>query len=109
MTISDEISIIANQLANQGITPSVALIKSKLSQPVPLPQIITTLKHWQHDPAFIQIDKSPAKIENVTTDTTILNNETVAFLIAEAIKPLELEIKALKVQIEKLVEQNKPM
>ena len=54
MTISDEISIIANQLANQGRTPTVALIKGKLSQPTPLPRIISVLKSWQHEPDFIK-------------------------------------------------------
>ena len=54
MTISDEICIIANKLANEGKSPTVALIKSGLNHPVPLPQIIATLKTWQHDPEFIQ-------------------------------------------------------
>lgn len=107
MTISDEISIIANQLANQGITPSVALIKSKLSQPVPLPQIITILKHWQHEPTFVQLDENLSKTENEDIDASAFNNKAIASLIAEAIKPLELEIKALKTLVEKLVEQNK--
>ncbi|MBU2893962.1 hypothetical protein KO495_11605 [Colwellia sp. D2M02] len=53
MTIFDEILMFANQLANDGKKPTVALVKAKLSQPVPLPTLIKTLKSWQHDPKFI--------------------------------------------------------
>jgi hypothetical protein len=44
MTIIDEISICANQLANAGKKPTVALVKAKLRQAVPLPTLISTLK-----------------------------------------------------------------
>ncbi len=55
MTTIDEILICANQLANQGKKPSVALIKSKLSSKVPLPTIISTLKNWHHEPDFTSL------------------------------------------------------
>ena len=53
MTIIDEILICANQLANAGKKPTVALVKAKLSQRAPLATVITTLKSWQHQPDFI--------------------------------------------------------
>ncbi len=37
MTINEQIINIANQLANQGKKPTVALIKTQLTSPVPLP------------------------------------------------------------------------
>jgi len=53
MTIIDEILICANQLANAGTKPTVALVKAKLSQRAPLATLITALKGWQHQPDFI--------------------------------------------------------
>ena len=88
MTISDEISIIANKLANEGKTPTVALIKSQLSQTTPLPQIITVLKHWQHEPTFIQ-PKQQDKVRTASTKHTP-ENETIKLLINHISKFLHL-------------------
>jgi len=102
MTINDEILIIANQLANQGKKPSVALIKTKISQPVPLPQLISVLKNWQHEPDFIcATPKSDPKEYKVP-------NEEQAFsqLVAQAIMPLEQEIVELKRMIQTLIDKN---
>jgi hypothetical protein len=101
MTISDEISIIANQLANQGKTPSVALIKGKLSQPTPLPKIIAVLKTWQHEPSFIKINSEES--ETVEPANTDVDNATLSRLISEAISPLQQEIKEIKSLLAQLV------
>ena len=53
MTASEEILTIANKIANTGKLPSVALVKGRLTQKVPLPVIISTLKAWQHEPEYI--------------------------------------------------------
>jgi len=45
MSVSDEILIIANKIANQGKKPSIALIKTKLSTSVPLPFDYIDLKN----------------------------------------------------------------
>lgn len=102
MTIFDEISIIANKLANQDITPTVALIKSKLRQPVPLPQIISTLKQWQHEPNFTQLTESN-EIENSLETTTPKNEDELIQIIQTAIKPLQDEINQLNITIQKLL------
>ena len=105
MTISDEICIIANKLANEGKSPTVALIKSELNHPVPLPQIIATLKTWQHDPKFIQTqDTSVAAAPSVATQAS--NNE-ISTLIAQALAPLQKEIVELKQMIKQLVKEQK--
>ena len=103
MTISDEISIIANKLANEGKTPTVALIKSQLSQTTPLPQIITVLKHWQHEPTFIQ-PKQQDKVRTASTKHTP-ENETIKLLINQAILPLQEEIEQLKQQLNQLLQR----
>jgi hypothetical protein len=100
MTISDEISIIANQLANQGRTPSVALIKGKLSQPTPLPKIISVLKSWQHEPNFIKL---PSQEKETTTESiTSSGNEELSRLLSQAMLPLEQELAEIKTLLEKL-------
>jgi hypothetical protein len=52
MNSTEEILVIANELANEGKKPSVALIKTRLTQTIPLPTIISVLKNWQHQPNY---------------------------------------------------------
>ena len=68
MTINDEILTLANQIANRGHKPTVALVKTKLKQKVPLPLIISTLKTWQHDPDYTSVpeEKQPSGIKKKT-------------------------------------------
>jgi len=104
MTIFDEISIIANKLANEGKVPSVALIKGHLSQPVPLPTIISSLKNWHHDPEFIKAvhqEVSAKAIKKLKPD-----NEEISVLIAKALAPLQEEIVELKHQVKILLENS---
>ena len=63
MTINDQIIAIANQIANEGQQPTIAKIKTRLRNKVPLPQIIAVLKTWQHDPNFTSVDS--AQEENI--------------------------------------------
>lgn len=102
MTINDEILAIANQLANQGKKPTVALIKTKIAKQVPLPQIISVLKTWQHDPEFIEITSSNELIANKITSR---DNE-ISTLINQEIQPLKDEIQALKLLIKQLIDKN---
>ncbi len=102
MTTSDEISIIANRLANAGKTPSVALIKSQLNQTIPLPQIIAVLKNWQHDPKFIQAKDQ--KVSSIKHSPLTPDNQEISALIAEAIAPLQKEVSELKQLLQKLLD-----
>ncbi|MBO9488881.1 hypothetical protein J7384_00735 [Endozoicomonas sp. G2_1] len=106
MTTNEQIFIIANQLANQGKKPTVALVKTKLTEPTPLPVIIKTLKVWQHEPDFV----APAKGNNeLTNEYKALNSDqaqlqqlidqAVNDKITELITPLQREIDELKVVI----------
>ena len=49
----DTIVTICQNIRKQGSSPSVGLIKSKLTQKVPLPEIIAGLKYWQANPDAI--------------------------------------------------------
>lgn len=106
MTINDEIHILANQLANAGKKPTVALIKTKLNKQVALPTIISALKVWQHDPTFISIpeDKSHKKIKvnktNSTEDTDLFRQN-----INDELAQIKHEIIELKQLVKQLIEQ----
>jgi anti-sigma factor ChrR (cupin superfamily) len=102
MTINDEILAIANQLANQGKKPTVALIKTRLSQPVPLPQLITTLKNWQHEPDFTEVNP----VKTLEADEVQEQNEELVEIVNQAIAPLKAEINALKSLIEQLMNKS---
>jgi len=99
MTITDEITIIANQLASQGKKPTVALIKTKLTKAVPLPTIITTLKTWTYNPELTAFNKSePETIlqeqKNITLSPEV--EKALNLAVERAIKPLKIEIAQLK-------------
>jgi len=97
MTKFDEIFTVANKLANEGKKPTVALIKNKLSQPTPLPQIIQAIKVWQHDPEFVEIASTIQVDENKEPTTTSIKQE-----IELAIEPLMNELRLLKQEIKEL-------
>lgn len=102
MSIEQEITFIANQLAKIGKKPTVALIKKQLVQPATLPQIISVLKSWSFEPNFqkyeIKEDKDKTdEIKQLPEHVKRLIQE----LINEAIQPLNNEIKMLKSKIEK--------
>jgi len=105
MTINDEILILANQLANAGNKPTVAMIKGKLNKKIPLPVIISTLKVWQHEPNFISIPEDKYDISgkiNAITDT-----DTFRQNLNEELVQMRQEIIELKQLVKQLIEQQK--
>ena len=102
MTASEEILIIANKIANAGKEPIVALVKGKLTQKVPLPVIISTLKTWQHEPEYIMVATSQI-IENKTTNGT----ENIEALIAIALEPIKQELSEIKQQLATLLKKTR--
>ncbi len=104
MTTFDEILIIANQLANQGKKPTVALVKSKLTNTVPLPTIIKVLKSWQHQPEFISINE-------LTTHETALTAkkhevDEIELIVEKALIPIKAELDNIKSQLALLIANN---
>ncbi|NMP33286.1 hypothetical protein HII17_17165 [Thalassotalea sp. M1531] len=90
MTIKDEILSIANQLANEGINPSVAKVKARLSESASLPTIINTLKSWQHQPENTEVKKPDTPIESE------INVSELDVAITKALQPLKEEIAEIK-------------
>lgn len=117
MTIIDEILTCANQLANAGKKPTVALVKGKLSQTVPLATLITTLKNWQHQPDFItpiNDKKEQVNQELSTKDTSalidsLLKNGAIKKVIqqslAQELTEMKNDLAEVKILIINLTEQ----
>jgi len=117
MTNIDEILICANQLANAGKKPTVALVKAKLTQRAPLAIIINTLKNWQHEPDFIAaIDKQDEQVNKSTSlsDTSalldsLLENGAVKKMIEQSLEQeltdMRKELSEMKLLIKNLTEQ----
>jgi len=117
MTIIDEILICANQLANAGKKPTVALVKAKLSQRAPLATIITALKSWQHQPDFIapiNSDVSQINDDTPTKDTaalleSLLEDGSIKKVIQQSLeselKVIKSELSEMKLLIDELAKQ----
>ncbi|MBA6233040.1 MULTISPECIES: hypothetical protein [unclassified Colwellia] len=104
MTTTDEITLIANQLANQGKKPTVALVKTKLTKPMPLPTIITTLRNWTHDPQLVELEiESKEALRKKSTSTSI--PPEIEQAIAKALQPIEAELAQLKALVINLTKQ----
>jgi hypothetical protein len=117
MTIHDEILICANQLANAGKKPTVALVKGKMSQRAPLAVLINTLKGWQHQPDFItpikveeeQVNQKPAISETSELLESLLKNGSVKKIIQQSLEQelseMKKELSDMKLLINNLTEQ----
>lgn len=105
MTTSDEILILANQIANKGNKPTVALIKTKLNKKVPLPLVISTLRNWQHEPNFISLPED----KHDMTKTTNTSNTEKAFEqeLCDELVEIKKELFELKHLVKQLIDQQK--
>lgn len=107
MTTNEEVLIAANQVANQGKKPTVALIKAKLKKKIPLPEIISVLKTWQHDPDFINLPGEKGSIPNQETPHTPANNGDFEQVLHQELVNMKKEILELKILVQELVNQQK--
>jgi uncharacterized protein YlxW (UPF0749 family) len=87
--ISQELQSILEQLQQQGKEPSVALVKSRLSIPVPIPAIITTIKMWKSNR---QVPKVEVAASTVAMDKVVQLEQQVA-LLTERINALEAKLE----------------
>jgi hypothetical protein len=106
MTINDEILILANQIANLGHKPTVALIKTKLTIKAPLPIIISALKSWQHDPTFITLSKVQESDTKKEENSASLNRSTFENELSNELAAMKKEIAELKGLVKKLISQS---
>lgn len=97
MNANQEIHQVACQLAAENKTPSVALIKSKLSSKIPLAGIIKGLQYWQSNPEPLKIIASVEK--PAPADKGFVTVAEMELAIKNAISPLVAEIALLKSQL----------
>ena len=83
--VTEELKQIMDTLHQQGIQPTVALVKARLSSPVPMPALITAIKSWKSGNKVPKIEV--AKQEDSEQDR---------------INQLEQQVKALTARIETL-------
>ncbi|GIC78577.1 hypothetical protein [Moritella sp. F3] len=90
----------ANRVALEGKQPSVALIKSHLTQPAGLRDIIETLKTWQFDPHAKVAEKLQATVNAATeTEPTAALIATAIAAVREEFAPLHQEVAELKAEV----------
>jgi hypothetical protein len=104
MTITDEIIIIANQLANQGKKPTVALVKTRLKISAPLPTIISVLRNWKHDPTLIEMTVESNDVEAKQKHLTSTSSE-IEKAISIALQPIQAELVELRALVRELSKQ----
>ncbi|MGS2719938.1 hypothetical protein [Paraglaciecola aestuariivivens] len=85
----DKIIKICSDLAQQGKTPTVALIRNHASQPLPIPVVIKGLQRWKTQPDVRKSNNTPVESQNLTTKP---NNHSLTQRVAE----LEKQVKELK-------------
>ena len=54
--VSEELKAIFASLVAEGKEPSIALVKSRLSTPVPMPALITTMRSWKNQAKVPKIE-----------------------------------------------------
>ncbi|UPQ87297.1 hypothetical protein [Vibrio sinaloensis] len=65
--VSQELKDVLERLHAEGKEPTVALVKARLSTPVPMPALITTLKSWKSSNRVPKVEVA-AKQEVADTD-----------------------------------------
>ncbi|WNC67201.1 hypothetical protein RI845_11805 [Thalassotalea nanhaiensis] len=98
MSSDHEIYQIAAQLAAENKTPTVALIKARLTQSLPLAKVIKGLQSWQNNPKIAETSTPEVKTPRKADENTLTLAE-VESLIEQAITPLKAEIERLKAKI----------
>lgn len=90
--VTAELTKIITELEQENKTPSVALIKARLSQPVPMPALIATVKRWKQKKSVPKVEVSSHSDPDLSLRVTELENEVTR--LREKLLFLERQIKA---------------
>ncbi len=96
-----DIFAVARQLTREGKKPTVALVKSRLSKPVPMRELLEALKVWRHSPETI-VETEDGTNDQQAPQPSSHDTATTEQLIAAAIAPLQDEIMTLRAEINAL-------
>ena len=87
---AQEIIQIANELSAKGITPSTAMVKARLTHPVPMAELLKVLSQWKQQPQ--SAEHAPASVPA----TPPAAPETVSLLqLSEQLARLEQKVDRL--------------
>lgn len=84
--VSQELEAILTSLQQEGKEPTVALVKSRLSTPVPMPALITTIKSW----------KSPNRVPKVEVAAPVASEMDRITQLEQQVVDLTSRLQALE-------------
>ncbi|WP_318442359.1 hypothetical protein [Photobacterium leiognathi] len=87
-TITQELESVIAALTTEGKEPSVALIKARLSNPLPIPVIIKALQAWKKNAKVPTIEK---QTKTLTADERIAQLEQQVTALSERLARLEVQ------------------
>ncbi|MDP5254868.1 MULTISPECIES: hypothetical protein [unclassified Vibrio] len=90
--VTTELTQILTQLERENKTPSVALIKARLSQPVPMPALIATMKRWKQQKSVPKVEVQNQSDSDLASRVAELESEVTH--LREKLLFLERQIKA---------------
>ncbi|MBS4720838.1 DNA-binding protein [Aeromonas caviae] len=89
---AQEIIQIANELSARGITPSTAMVKARLSHPVPMAELLKVLNQWKQQPQ----PASTAPVPASAPEASPLATESVTLQqLSEQLARLEQKVDRL--------------
>ncbi|MBF8998969.1 hypothetical protein [Vibrio nitrifigilis] len=92
--ISDELKQIFSSIEAQGKTPTVALVKARLSSSVPIPAIISAIKSWKSAARIPKVEIA-AQIEK-TAEEKITQLEQQVQDLTQRVIALEAQLSGNK-------------
>ena len=95
---TNEIQTICQQLFDAGKTPSVALVKAKLTTPVPLPEVISAVKAFKSGmPEVAPIPPAPTADARITKLEHLVQQQRVEMrLLQEQVSALRFELSRVR-------------
>lgn len=87
--VSDELKSVLEGLQAQGKEPTVALVKARMSTPVPMPALITTIKSWKSANRVPKVEVA-APQDNATDKFAQLEQQVIA--LTERVTQLEAKL-----------------
>lgn len=93
---AQEIIQIANELSARGITPSTAMVKARLSHPVPMAELLKVLSQWKQQPQPASTAPAPAPAPARAPEASPLATESVTLQqLSEQLARLEQKVDHL--------------
>ncbi|MCG9748866.1 hypothetical protein L1D54_00065 [Vibrio brasiliensis] len=90
--VSQELKDVLEQLHSEGKEPTVALVKARLSTPVPMPALITTLKSWKSANRVPKVEVAAKQPDNEVDRIAQLEAQVAA--LTERLMVLEKKLGA---------------